>query len=507
MPLPVHALDASAHYVVALTPGNILVFDAQTGARKFALETCIDSNAPTKPNTVCFPRLCTISPDESYVAIASDDKALRVWPLSDVEYGHEALIQPLAKRAGAMTWVGEKELVVADKFGDVWSFGVGDSQQVQSVADGDTEDAGSGSKPVLGHVSMVTCLAFLGQDTATPSSIVTCDRDEHIRISRWGKQRAAHIVQQYLLGSRSCVGAMVVIPAERAEKAGLPCASRPVLITSDGGASLHVWCSGDDGRYVMHATCHLVADQLLPHVTVDAAVERRREKAANNMAKGFFDPSVPERPEKRQKQDGEEMHSTSSLVVHKLLHFASGDDDILVIGVEGANSVFVTRLQALTPDTSVPLTTACTQKAPILDMALVVSEDVTLWTCCDDRPGMGVGPSISAFTWHGEWQRVQHTSDDAALLYAFMSPQSAGAARAHASEAAVSKLCLYSPIMTWPKPPQANADGTPGLFLGQESSDLARGMYDRFQSGKRAAGRAKNQASIQQQFGGTHASL
>lgn len=62
----------------------------------------------------------------------------------------------------------------------------------------------------------------------------------------------------------------------------------------------------------------------------------------------------------------------------------------------------------------------------------------------------------------------------------------------------LSKLCLYSQVMTWPKPPPS-ADGMP--FLGQRPEEVARTMVQRFQSGKRAAGRAKNQASIQQQFG------
>lgn len=71
-----------------------------------------------------------------------------------------------------------------------------------------------------------------------------------------------------------------------------------------------------------------------------------------------------------------------------------------------------------------------------------------------------------------------------------------------APTATISKLCLYSQLLTWPKPPQANADGTPfpSFFLAQHSEPVARDMVERFQSGKRAAGRAKNQATIQQQF-------
>ena len=257
VPLPVHAVNASSRYVVALTAGNILVFDAHTGERRGALDTCVESNAPIPPHMVCFPRICAISPNEKYVAIASDDKALRVWCIDDLEYGKEVFVQPLAKRAGTVHWVNDCEMVVADKFGDVWSFVIDPShpKQVQSLADADTDVASSGAasaqgpRPKLGHVSMITCLAFLRDASSdTPSTIVTCDRDEHIRLSRWGPHRAAHIVQQYLLGSRSCVGALVVVPADRAESAGFPCSRRPVLFTSAGGPSMRAWCSDANGK-------------------------------------------------------------------------------------------------------------------------------------------------------------------------------------------------------------------------------------------------------------------
>ena len=522
VPLPVHAVNASSRYVVALTAGNILVFDAHTGERRGALDTCVESNAPIPPHMVCFPRICAISPNEKYVAIASDDKALRVWCIDDLEYGKEVFVQPLAKRAGTVHWVNDCEMVVADKFGDVWSFVIDPSQpkQVQSLADADTDVASSdaasaqGPRPKLGHVSMITCLAFLRDASSdTPSTIVTCDRDEHIRLSRWGPHRAAHIVQQYLLGSRSCVGALVVVPADRAESAGFPCSRRPVLITSDGGACLRAWCSDANGKYALQATCHFAAEAMAQFVCVDAAVERRREKAANNLAhKGGFDPQEPEPATKRAKRDDlpeeDAKAGGTSLVIHQLLYFHDGEHDWLVIRVEGAKALFTVRLDQLTSDVSapgLPVRDACALDAPILDTSLVHEEGcIVLWVCCDDRPGMGTGPPLSKWTWD-----TDHFTQDAVHgdtpLHALTSIQASNTTRATVSHAVQSKLCLYSQIMTWPKPPQTNPDGTPfsSFFLSHQSDQVSRGMLDRFQSGKRAAGRAKNQASIQQQFGGS----
>ena len=522
VPLPVHAVDASPRYVVALTAGNILVFDAHTGEKRGALDACVNSNAPTTPQMVCFPRLCAISPNEKYVTVASDDKALRVWCINDMEYGKEVFVQPLAKRAATVQWVNDCEMIVADKFGDVWSFVIDPSnpKQVQGLADADTDVASSGGasaagpRPKLGHVSMITCLAFLHEASSdTPSTIVTCDRDEHIRLSRWGPHRAAHIVQQYLLGSRSCVGALVVVPADRAESAGFPCSSRPVLITSDGGACLRAWCSDADGKYALHATCHFDAEAMAQYVLVDAAVERRREKVANNMAhKGAFDAQEPEPATKRAKHDDlsedDAKADGTSLVIHQLLYFRDGEHDWLVLRMEGAKALFTVRLDQLTSNVSapgLPVRDTCALDAPILDTSLACEGGrIVLWVCCDDRPGMGSGPPVSRWMWAND-----HFTQDAVQrdtpLHALTSIQASTTVRATVSPTVQSKLCLYSQIMTWPKPPQTNPDGTPfsTFFLSHQSDQVSRGMLDRFQSGKRAAGRAKNQASIQQQFGGS----
>lgn len=130
-PLPVHALAASHRYVVLLTAGNVVVFDREIPSLQ-ALDARVDPNAPvgdaSDAQQLAFPRLCAISPSESYIAVAGDDKTLRVWRLGSVQYGDEVLLEKLPKRAGTLQWttcstsdgsVGE-EVVVADKFGDLY---------------------------------------------------------------------------------------------------------------------------------------------------------------------------------------------------------------------------------------------------------------------------------------------------------------------------------------------------------------------------------------------------
>lgn len=533
--LPVQAVAATPASLAALTGANILVFDRRTGALKAALDARIDARpgAPPSPGvqSAVYPRLCAFSPSGQHLAVASDDKILRVWHIDAIEYGREVMFQRLAKRAGTLQWIRSAdgdEVVVADKFGDVWSFVVG-AAPTQDVADA-ADEAEASLRPRLGHVSMVTCLAFLtNSDASEPSTVVSCDRDEHIRLSRWGARRAAHIVEQYLLGSRSCVGAVTTVPADRAALAHLCSSDRPVLISSDGGACLRVWCS-EGKKYRLHATVHLDAAKLASYVHVDAATERRRERAASNLAlQGAFDPSAPEPDHKRRKRAEEEESEVAtpangvSLVIQHLELFAADGSDWLLVRVEGAEAVFVVPLSALAHDATNVDVQVCHVGAPVLQTALVCapSESPELWLCCDDRPTMGTGPALRKWVWqqgaftactldvpeplselvHGAPVTQEGdvpTPDTGTTLVAV--PRTP---RALAPLATLSKLCLYSQVMTWPKPPQANPDGSPftSLFLHQRTESVARDMVERFQSGKRAAGRAKNQASIQQQFG------
>lgn len=62
--------------------------------------------------------------------------------------------------------------------------------------------------------------------------------------------------------------------------------------------------------------------------------------------------------------------------------------------------------------------------------------------------------------------------------------------------------------MTWPKPPIVDGDGDApftSFFLSQRHEKVAQDLLARFQGGKRAAGRAKNQATIQERFGTANA--
>lgn len=390
--LPVHAIDASRTYLVALTGANIVLVNRHTGELLASLDARIDTGTPGDAAHAAFPRLCALSPSEAYVAVASDDKTLRVWRVSAMEYGKEVVLQRLAKRAGTLQWTAgadAEEVVVADKFGDVWAFAVDPAHVPAALPEKAEEDpAEAAIKPCLGHVSMVTCLAFLGAPGAVPASIVSADRDEHIRISRWGKRRAGHVVQQYLMGSKKFVGALLPLPASPwGENA---------LVSADGGTCLRVWTQAG-GTYRLHAAVTLDAARLTPYVGVDATVERLRERAATTLGTAApFDPSV--RPTGKRSQD-EEADATdpSPLVMTRL---ALVGDDTLLVAWEGASVLGLLPLSALQSSGEVDSQLTLTEvDAPILRVAYV--EDGAVYIACDDRPGLGKAPALRAFAVEG----------------------------------------------------------------------------------------------------------
>ncbi len=79
--------------------------------------------------------------------------------------------------------------------------------------------------------------ASSSSSSSSPAPLIaSSDRDEHIRISRWGKQRQGHVVENFLLGSDSFVAQVRVVrhpnPSEGKQWA---------LVSSDGGNKLRLW--------------------------------------------------------------------------------------------------------------------------------------------------------------------------------------------------------------------------------------------------------------------------
>eukprot|EP01105_Mastigella_eilhardi_P024181 TRINITY_DN6266_c0_g1_i1.p1 TRINITY_DN6266_c0_g1~~TRINITY_DN6266_c0_g1_i1.p1 ORF type:complete len:422 (-),score=120.34 TRINITY_DN6266_c0_g1_i1:51-1286(-) len=119
------------------------------------------------------------------LATAGDEKAVKVW---DVSAEHRLCFSfNTKKRISAMAFAQSGDaltLLLADKFGEVYA------ARVPAAA-----EAASAVTPsvVLGHCSLVTCLAV------SPCSgyMATGDRDEKLRVSRFP---AAHMIESFCMG-------------------------------------------------------------------------------------------------------------------------------------------------------------------------------------------------------------------------------------------------------------------------------------------------------------------
>ncbi|KAF7128211.1 hypothetical protein CNMCM5793_002753 [Aspergillus hiratsukae] len=219
--------------------------------------------------------ILAVSSDGNYVvAVTGEDKCLRVFEIEESGNLKQLSERHMPKRPSAIALVDDdKTILCGDKFGDVYSLPLIDTgkssiapkvrgkmkpnqpaattltvhskrnlasleQQLQHYGQ---KEKTAEEKPtsafelhlILGHVSMLTALAYVSipLDTASGrkrSYILTADRDEHIRVSRGPPQ--AHIIENYCLGHTSFVSSLCI-----------PDWAQEYLISGGGDDYLLVW--------------------------------------------------------------------------------------------------------------------------------------------------------------------------------------------------------------------------------------------------------------------------
>ncbi|ONH68381.1 hypothetical protein BON22_1934 [Cyberlindnera fabianii] len=167
------------------------------------------------PKVFNYIRGLHLTNDGKHLIAATDlDKAGVIFQINKDDDTNNVLVlikrQPFPKRPSAITSsTTSTELLLGDKFGDVYS--------VPINSDASTE-INSETEPILGHVSMLTDLTVGVHDTK--QYVITCDRDEHIRVSNYPQ---GFIIKDYLFGHKEFVNC-VVIPEDK-----------PTMLLSAGG--------------------------------------------------------------------------------------------------------------------------------------------------------------------------------------------------------------------------------------------------------------------------------
>lgn len=473
---------------VVITGAHIQVLETSTGdilhsTTNFSAQ---DKDAVIKSGPI---RCAAISHDDKYLATAGDDKHLKVWDL-----GPLALMstRELPKKATGIEFTKGDDVLVADKFGDVFRYTLRHDPSVTSTKSADDASAlpenPSGGVLVLGHVSVLTgCLLTPDQDF-----IITSDRDEHIRVS-WYPE--GFVIESYCLGHERYVSAIHIPP------------SAPTSLISGGGdPDLKIW-DWMTGR--LERNVNIFGD-VEPFMMAKAP--KRRPKSQNG---GDDDAEINKRSGRRKKKtkqkqdiqrgDSEDPIAGSSadvsmsnrdlaetetvFVVHKIDSFVSRGGSHIVFSVVGATALFAFSSVDVTDDAAI-CRFDCGR--PIINFT--VAGYGLIWILLDADYGgkenpESLGKLVRVVRWHsGEFLEVDNAPP---LLQSLNS-----ACVIPATPTELKALDLYSDLVSLPKhvdgEPEIQERGQSELLEGSgTSASVERSLP------KRTLGRLKHKLALQ----------
>lgn len=153
---------------------------------------------PGAPPIYNYIRALTLSKDQKFlIGITDSDKSVLIFKI-DFENTDNCLTlikrQAFPKRPCAVsTSIDDKTVVVADKFGDVYTMDIDSEKTIDEKE----------LSPLLGHVSMLSDVKIA--EHSGKQFILTGDRDEHIRVSNYPK---SYVVKHWLFGHREFVSSL-----------------------------------------------------------------------------------------------------------------------------------------------------------------------------------------------------------------------------------------------------------------------------------------------------------
>lgn len=174
---------------------------------------------PGAPPIYNYIRSLTVSRNEKYIIGTTDsDKAAVIFKIDYSQDNCLSLVkrQVFPKRPCAIaTTFDDSQLIVADKFGDVYNILIDDNEPVDEKT----------LQPILGHVSMLSDVLVAKHEGK--QYILTGDRDEHIRVTNFPK---SYVAKQWLFGHREFVSSLHI-----------PDFNNEILISGGGDDFLVLW--------------------------------------------------------------------------------------------------------------------------------------------------------------------------------------------------------------------------------------------------------------------------
>ncbi|CED82896.1 WD repeat protein WDR4 [Phaffia rhodozyma] len=222
---PLLNLTATPDALYLSSGPDIVSFDPDTGhalATTSGLEPTADSHSGLVRNLA-------VSTDGKWVASFADDKALKVWEVSeDKKTLRLASTRSMFKKIATLGFTKDNSILIGDKLGDAFRYPLHPKQDAETVEARKKFDihADPALNPdatlILGHTSPITSL-FLTPDE---QYVVTSDRDEHIRISRYPQ---GFVAERFILGHKKFISSLLKL------------STLPLLLSAGGDSSIHVW--------------------------------------------------------------------------------------------------------------------------------------------------------------------------------------------------------------------------------------------------------------------------
>lgn len=236
--LPFPALCLTSSSSITLISSGSTLHALSSGSSSTASSPAPDS---PKAHTTSLIRHVAISQDSQYAAAVTEDKFLRVYSLSGLSTGSLELLhtRSITKKASHLTFTPTNDLLISDKTGDTYLYSLHPAAAPSASSSSVTNNTTAERPPIftlvndpsqnpdatylLGHVSVLTAHVL----TPDHQHLITADRDEHIRVSRFPQ---SFVIERYLHGSSGFVSALHIPP------------TRPSLLLSAGGENaLRIW--------------------------------------------------------------------------------------------------------------------------------------------------------------------------------------------------------------------------------------------------------------------------
>ncbi|KAJ2377924.1 WD repeat-containing protein 4 [Coemansia sp. RSA 2607] len=206
---PVTLVESSAQGFVAFISENTITVTDSTG------KTIASTQATEDPSVARIPaapgngsiRAATFSLTGKYFAVCTNDKSLVIYATNGWTIQRQLTSE---KRTNALAFdPSETHLLAGDKFGDCTQISIVEETPGQVL---------------LGHVSIVCALAFTH---TSPPFVLSCDRDEKLRISHYP---SAYNIRAFGLGHTEFVTSVATL-------SGAP----HLCLTGAGDATLRLW--------------------------------------------------------------------------------------------------------------------------------------------------------------------------------------------------------------------------------------------------------------------------